>query len=99
MGNDEDFERIFKTPAYIDLVAEISAKSILYGLGKSWKSVQTEVKGVIKVEEYKKDDIPSASLAAEFKLAVEKGITDGTYPNRPATRAEVAVMVYRATKE
>lgn len=57
-----------------------------------------EVKGVSKVEEYKKDAQPSKSLAADFIKAVDAGITDGTYPQRPASREEVAVMVYRATK-
>lgn len=36
------------------------------------------------------------ALAAEFELAKKAGITDGTFPNRLATRAELAVMVYRA---
>ncbi|KAA0956620.1 hypothetical protein FQ085_11540 [Planococcus sp. ANT_H30] len=49
----------------------------------------------IKVE-YKKDAQPSASLAKEFHAAVKNGLTDGTYPQRPATREEVAVMVNRA---
>ncbi len=51
-----------------------------------------------RLPEYKKDAQPSKSLASEFKKAVELGITDGTYPQRPATREEVAVMVYRAAK-
>ena len=38
---------------------------------------------------------PSPALAPEFAKAKEVGITDGTYPNRVATRAEVAVMNYR----
>lgn len=38
---------------------------------------------------------PSPALAEEFAKAKEVGITDGTYPNRVATRAEVAVMNYR----
>ena len=45
---------------------------------------------------YEKNASPSKSLAPEFKRAVDNGITDGTYPNRPATRAELAVMVNRA---
>jgi len=48
--------------------------------------------------EYKKDAKPSSTLSKEFNAAVAAGITDGTYPQRPATREEVAVMVYRATK-
>lgn len=47
-------------------------------------------------EEYKKNAKPSKSLAPEFKEAVKAGITDGTYPQRPATREEVAVMVLRS---
>lgn len=52
-----------------------------------------------KVEEYKKDAQPSKSLAPEFKEAVKAGITDGTYPHRPVTREEAAVMAYRASKK
>lgn len=48
--------------------------------------------------EYEKDAKPSPALAAEFEEAKKLGITDGTYPNRPATRAEVAVMIYRGLK-
>jgi N-acetylmuramoyl-L-alanine amidase len=59
--------------------------------------VNTEVKGVSKtVEEYKKDAQPSKSLASKFKKAVELGITDGTYPQRPGTREEMAVMIVNA---
>ncbi|MTD30142.1 glucosaminidase domain-containing protein [Planomicrobium sp. YIM 101495] len=47
------------------------------------------------VEKDDKHAKPSASLQKEFGEAVEVGITDGTYPNRQATRAEVAVMVLR----
>lgn len=48
--------------------------------------------------EYQKDAKPSPAFAEEFKEAVKAGITDGTYPQRLATREEVAVMVYRAMK-
>lgn len=58
---------------------------------------KTEVKGVTTME-YDKNAKPSPTLAAEFNEAVELGITDGTYPTRPATRQEVAVMVLRAIK-
>jgi len=57
--------------------------------------VNTEVKGVSKTVEYGKNEQPSKSLIPEFNEAKELKITDGTYPNRPATRAEVAVMVLR----
>jgi N-acetylmuramoyl-L-alanine amidase len=105
-SNDEDFNRIFNTPSYIDLVGEISAKSILYGLNVKWIPVEvvkpvvippkSEVKGASIVEEYKKDAQPSRSLAAKFKKAVELGITDGTFPQRGASREEVAVMIVNA---
>lgn len=45
-----------------------------------------------------KNELPSKSLVPEFVEAVKEGITDGTYPNRAATRAEVAVMIIRAVK-
>lgn len=40
----------------------------------------------------------SATLKPEFDAAVEKGVTDGTRPGGYATRAQVAVMIERATK-
>lgn len=50
----------------------------------------------VPTEVYEKNAQAPKSLAAEFKRAVERGLTDGTYPQRPATRAEVAVIVLRA---
>lgn len=107
-SNDEDFNRIFNTPSYIDLVAEISVKSILYGVNVKWipekveqpevEIASSEVKGVSTTVEYGKNDQPSKSLIPEFNEAKKLKITDGTYPNRPATRAEVAVMVLRGLK-
>lgn len=58
----------------------------------------TKPKEEIKLVEYKKDAQPSKSLALEFKEAIKTGITDGTYPHRPATREEVAVMVLRGAE-
>lgn len=52
--------------------------------------------GTNVAESYEKNAKPSPALAEDFKAAVKAGITDGTYGKRPATREEVAVMVYRA---
>lgn len=57
---------------------------------------QAAVKEVSIVEEYKKNAQPSKSLAVKFKKAVALGITDGTYPQRPASREETAVMIVKA---
>lgn len=46
-------------------------------------------------EQAEKDPNP-VKAEAEFKQAVAAGITDGTFPQSPATRQEAAVMVYRA---
>lgn len=54
-----------------------------------------EVKVAKIEEEYEKNANPGPTLYPEYKLAIEAGITDGTYANKPATKAEVAVMVYR----
>lgn len=96
----------FRDYPHLQYTKGLTLNQIAAGMRPAFPTLLTEeVKGVStkeeekKVEEYKKDDKPSASLAAEFKLAVDKGITDGTYPNRPATRAEVAVMVLRATNK
>ena len=76
------------------------AKEHVQGICKYFE-VDFKEAGVVEVAkvEFEKDAKPSASLAEEFKLAVAAGITDGTYPQRPATREEVAVMVYRGSKK
>lgn len=81
----------------------------IYGKGSKAemnKALKEPVKPAVKpkedeklAEEYKKDAQPSKSLAPEFKEAVKAGIMDGTYPQRPATREEVAVMVFRASSK
>ena len=35
----------------------------------------------------------------EWRIAVARGVTDGTRPDQPATRAEVAIMAVRAAKQ
>lgn len=50
---------------------------------------------IVANTDQEKNAKPSPALASEFAKAKEVGITDGTYPNRVATRAEVAVMNYR----
>lgn len=40
----------------------------------------------------------SKGLAAEWAEAEAKGVTDGSNPNNPATRAQVAAMILRAAK-
>lgn len=63
------------------------------------ESAATNKGGNEVAEAYEKNAKPSPSLANEFNAAVNAKITDGTYPKRPATREEVAVMVYRALKK
>lgn len=60
------------------------------------ESANTNKGGNNVAETYEKNAKPSPALAEKFKAAIVAGITDGTYPKRPATREEVAVMVYRA---
>lgn len=67
------------------LVADGIAGAKTMELLNNPKKEETEV-------EYKKDAQPSASLAQLVKRAVELKITDGTYPHRPATREEMAVV-------
>lgn len=81
---------------YLKAQGEAIALGIAEYFGLTLKNA---VKGVEKVEQYKKDALPSKSLAAEFNKAVAAEITDGTYPQRPATREEVAVMVLRAVEK
>ena len=50
-------------------------------------------------QSYEKDAKVGGALKEDFEKAVANGITDGTYPHRPATRAEVAVMIQRATEK
>lgn len=65
------------------------------------KQAQTAAKPKLPVKEEiplaeQKNAAPSKSLAADVARAKELGITDGTYPHRPATREEVAAMIVRA---
>lgn len=60
------------------------------------EAASTDKGGNKVAETYEKNAKPSPALAEDFKAAVKAGITDGTYGKRPATREEVAVMVYRA---
>lgn len=65
-------------------------------------AIDKSVEGVVKVanvEEYGRNDKPSPTLAEELARAIEFGITDGTYPKRPTTREESAVMVLRAAEK
>lgn len=80
---------------YLKAQGEAIALGIAEYFGLSLKNA---VKGVAKVEEYKKDAQPSKSLAAEFKEAIAEGLTDGTYPQRPMTREEGAVIALRVLK-
>lgn len=64
-------------------------------IARDAQAIKKEAKAVEK-EKYEKNAQPSKSLEPEFNEAVKAGITDGTYPDRPVTRAEAAVMAYRA---
>ncbi|RJS59326.1 peptidoglycan-binding protein [Bacillus sp. PK3_68] len=48
--------------------------------------------------EYKKDAAASPRFREAQKWVKEKGISDGTYPQRPVTREEVWSMLYRASQ-
>lgn len=50
-------------------------------------------------EEKARSTEPNAWAEEAWNWAKEKGITDGTAPQRVATREEIAVMMYRAIKE
>lgn len=78
--------------------AEAVAK---YYIEHVFKQKYIPEKGEVTVaaEQYEKNAKPSPSLAAEFAKAIDAGITDGTYPKRPATREEVAVMIVRAMEK
>lgn len=69
--------------------------AIAEGLAIHFKLKKKEEVKVANIDE-ERDAKVGPALAPEFKLAKEAGITDGTFPNRQATRAELAVMVYRA---
>lgn len=86
----------------VDIVALRSAaklksqgQAVADGLAAYFKL--TPKKGVTEVAatDREKNEKPSPALAAEFAKAMGAGITDGSYPSRQATRAEVAVMNYR----
>lgn len=62
------------------------------------KSGATKKEEAKVVEEYKKDAAPSSRFAEAQKWVIEKGISDGTYPQRPVTREEVWAMLYRMSE-
>jgi N-acetylmuramoyl-L-alanine amidase len=74
------------------------AEGIVLGLANYFGLKKKGVVQVAKVESTK-DATPSPTLAKELALAVKAGITDGSNPTKLATREEVAVMIYRATKK
>ncbi len=80
----------------------VAGSTTMAAVEKSAQLVQiaTNPKEEVKVdkieEEYERNANPGPTLSPEYKLATEAGITDGTYANKPATKAETAVMVYRA---
>ena len=79
---------------------EAIAKGIAEYFGLKLKGVSepSEVKGV-SIVEYKKDAQPSKSLAAEWKKGIELDITDGSYPQKPATKEEVVAMIVRGLRK
>ena len=82
------------------ILDEGRAQSVKDRIAAKLKELNAPKKEEVKVAnvEYEKDAKVGPALAKEFELAKKAGITDGTYPNRPGTRAEMAVMIYRATK-
>ena len=79
------------------IIDEGRTQSVKDRIEKRLKELNTPKKGETTVAntDQDKNAKPSPALAPEFAKAKEAGITDGTYPNRMATRAEVAVMNYR----
>lgn len=100
MDSRSDIKKM-RNDKYLKAQGEAIAKGIAEYFNLELKVIDkpvndTEAKGVSKVEEYKKDAQPSKALAHKFKKAVDLKLTDGTYPQRPASREEVAVMIVRA---
>lgn len=78
-----------------------TANGLCNGLVKSLnlkaKEVAKETNVPIKKEETKENTV-SDWAKEEMAEAIKRGITDGTRPQEPATREEVAVMIVRALK-
>lgn len=81
----------------VEKLAQLTANGIVNYAGSSKPVKKEEIK--VGNIEYEKNAKPSPALAEEVKLAIDAGITDGTYLKRPATREEVAVMVLRGLKK
>ncbi len=84
MTNDKDFERIFKDPEYVTLIARIQAKAICAFFN-------------IKYKEPSSCDAPSNSLKEEWEKGIQLQITDGSNPQGTPTREQVVAMIVRAT--
>lgn len=87
--NKQDVEKL-KSDAWRQKYAEADAKGVLETLGVAWKPETT-----VPVN-------PPAQTKTEAEKAREwakaQGISDGTYPDRAATRQEVWTMLYRMQK-
>lgn len=108
---NDDARKLMRTSEYRKRCGKVAAKVACQWYGISFEEEPNPVlvvkpaapKPTEKPKEepkvtYQKDAQPSRSLAPEFNKAKAMGITDGTYPQRPATREEVAVMVLRAAE-
>lgn len=87
-----------RNPAKMDAQGRAIAEGLaeVASLSKAVKKASVPSKdGGANVVEYEKDAKVGGALKADFDKAVANEITDGTYPHRPATRAEVAVMIQR----
>lgn len=78
-------ETILKTDTGRAKCAEADARGICKHLGVAWVPEQAQPQ-------------PGKWYDKELQQAVAAGITDGSRPDEPATRAEVAIMVLRGMK-
>lgn len=76
-SNDEDFNRIFNTPSYIDLVAEISVKSILYGLDVTWKDIENVKAASVEKESARMFKPSTRTLAGSVETFLREAVKDG----------------------
>lgn len=82
-----------------DKFLKAQGEAIAKGIAEYFNlKLKTDVKGVNNVEEYKRDENPSAIASLNSFANDAEGLTDGTYPQRPMTREEGVVIALRVLK-
>lgn len=79
---------------HFEAICQAVAKVLAAAIG--YKIVDKKEETSVAKETYEKDAAPAAWAKDAVDWAKEKGVSDGTFLKRPATREEVLTMIYNA---